>query len=87
MEILKKAPDRIEVLKKFISQMTLLSGWTGSLAATIESNIQILNNLAEYPDCVVVDFISREKVRIQKLIERERRSEDSYGRITNERFE
>lgn len=85
--LLERAPDRIAVLKEFIRQLTVLSGWVGSLAATLEVNVKVLEELAAYPDPAVVKFVARERVRIQESIETERRREEIYERHRDERFE
>jgi hypothetical protein len=85
--LLEKAPDRIAVLREFIRQLTVLSGWVGSLAATLEVHVKVLEELAAYPDPAVVEFIVHEKVRIQEIIDTERRREEVYERHRDERFE
>lgn len=85
--LLEKAPDRIAVLREFINQLTVLSGWVGSFAATLEANVKIVDELAAHPDPAVVEFIAREKVRIKEIIDTERRREEAYERHRDERFE
>jgi hypothetical protein len=41
LKLLDKAPDRVEVLKKFIAQFSP-TGWVGSHAAIVESNARLL---------------------------------------------
>jgi hypothetical protein len=85
--LLENAPDKSAVLKEFVRQLIELSGWVGSLAATIETNVKILDELLTYPDPIVVEFIGRQKIRIQEIIEAERRRENAYERHRDERFE
>lgn len=85
--LLEKSPDRIAVLREFIRQLIEISGWVGSLSATLDVNVRILDELLTYPDPVVVEFIRREKVRIQEKIDTERRREQAYERHRDERFE
>ena len=84
--LLEKAPDRIAVLREFIRQLTVLSGWVGSLAATLEVHAKVLEELATYPDPAVVEFIVHEKVRIQEIIDTERRREEVYERHKKRAF-
>jgi len=85
--LLEKAPDKIAVLREFIRQLIEIRGWAGSLAATLEVNVKILEELTSYPDPAVVDFIARERIRIEKLIETERQRENAHDRQRDERFE
>lgn len=85
--LLEKAPDRIAVLREFIRQLVQVSGWVGSLAATIETNVKILDELLTYPDHTVVEFIRHERVRIHGTVDTERRREEVYERHRDERFE
>jgi hypothetical protein len=85
--LLEKAPDRIAVLREFIRQLVYVDGWVGSLAATIETNVKILDELLTYPDPAVIEFIARERVNIQERIDTERQREQAYERHRDERFE
>jgi hypothetical protein len=86
LRLLERSPDRVEVLKQFGHQF-MPSGWTGSLAATIESNAKLLDELATYPDSHVVDFVVSEQVRLRKFVENERQRENAEDRARDERFE
>jgi len=61
--------------------------WSGSLAVILESNAKLLNELDEYPDPAVVQFVTQEKVRLGKAIETERRAETLADRERNACFE
>jgi hypothetical protein len=85
--LLEKAPDRIAVLRGFIRQLIEISGWVGSLAATLEVNLKMLDELGTHTDPAVVEFIAHERVRIEEIIDTERRRENAYERHRDERFE
>jgi hypothetical protein len=85
--LLEKAPNRVAVIREFIRQLIEISGWVGSLAATLEVDLKILGELDGYPDPAVVEFIARERVRVQEIIDTERRREQAYERNRDERFE
>jgi hypothetical protein len=85
-KLLDKAPDRVEVLKKFIGRFSPM-GWAGSHAAIVESNAQLLDELAAYPDPAVVEFIAKEKSRLAQAIQAERQTETLIERERDERFE
>jgi hypothetical protein len=85
--LLEKSPDRIAVLREFIRQLMEIRGWVGDLSATLEVNVKILDELDAYPDPAVLEFITRERVRIRGIIDTERRREQAYERHRDERFE
>lgn len=86
LHLLERAPERIEVLKRFIQQFEP-SGWTGSRAATIEANAKLLDNLGFLNDAPLQEFIAAEKARIMAFIKDEKRRELEEDREENERFE
>lgn len=85
--LLEKSPDRIAVLREFIRQLIEISGWVGSLSATLEVNVRILDEMDAYPDSAVVEYIASQRPRIQEIIGTERRREQAYERDRDERFE
>ena len=62
-------------------------GWSGSLAAIIESNAKLLDEFATSPDPRVADFVASERVRLRKVVENERQRENADDRARDERFE
>jgi hypothetical protein len=86
LRLLEKAPDRIEVLKKFILQFSPMS-WGGSRAAIVATNTRLLDELEAYPDPALVEFVAKEKVRLSRAIEEEKRQENELDRARDERFE
>jgi hypothetical protein len=87
MRLLENAPNRIAVIKAYIDQLIDITSWSGSRAAVIELNVKLLDDLTNYPEQSVVDFVASEKERIQKIIEAERRNDDFLNRHRDERFE
>ena len=85
-KLLDKAPDRVEVLKKFIGQFSP-TAWAGSHAAIVESNAKLLDDLAGHPDPALVEFIQEEKTRLSQAIRAERQTETLIEREMGERFE
>ena len=84
--LLDRAPGRVAVLRKFTEKF-VPSGWTGSLAATIGSNMKLLDDLTAYPDPALVEFIAQERVRLTGVINAERQTEVVFQRETDDRFE
>jgi hypothetical protein len=65
--ILDKAPNRIEVLRKFIRQFSP-PGWGSSQANTLESNLRLLDEIAGHADPVLAEFARKEKSRLSQAI-------------------
>lgn len=85
-KLLDKAPDHVEVLKKFIGRFSPL-GWGSSHATIVETNAKLLDELAGYPDRALVEFIAKEKTRLAEAITAERETETLFERERDERFE
>jgi hypothetical protein len=67
-KILKKSPDRVEVLKKFIRQFSL-PGWDASRAAEgVQSNLSLLDDMVAYSDPALDEFAGKEKNRLSQVI-------------------
>ena len=73
LAVLKKAPDRVAVLKEFVRRFRLMS-WSGSRATILATNVKLLDELGGYFDPTFIEFIAREKVLLNKEIEAERRA-------------
>ena len=87
LRLLDEAPDRVEVLKQFVRQFHPTGVWSGSLAAILESNAELLDQLDAYPDPNVIAFVRDEKKRLAKVIENEKQHETAFDRRRDERFE
>jgi hypothetical protein len=85
LRFLERAPAPTAVLEQFVRQFIPLGGWAGSLAAILESNAKLLDELDEYP--TLSDAVAREKKRLQEQIKRERGQEMESDREHDERFE
>jgi len=86
LALLKKAPNRVAVLKEFVRRFSPLS-WSGSRATIVASNAKLLDELEGDSDPAFIEFVAQEKVRLGKEIEAERRLESSADRARDERFE
>lgn len=64
--ILEKAPDRVQVLKKFIRQLSL--PWDPSRAAEVQANLHLLDDFACHPDPKLANFAKSEKSRLSQAI-------------------
>jgi hypothetical protein len=65
--VLERSPDRIHVLRKFISQFQL-PGRDILQAAEVESDLRLLDEMPEYSDPGLLDFAVREKRRLSQAI-------------------
>jgi hypothetical protein len=86
LRLLEKAPNPIEVLKRYTRQIRLSGGW-GSPASITEANARLLDKLPPSSDSAMKAFIEDEKVRLAQDIEELRRHETARDRKRSERFE
>jgi hypothetical protein len=86
MSLLEKAPDRVEVLRRYIDKFQPMS-WSGSQVPPWEANAKLLDSLADYPDPDIIAFAAAEKTRLQSVLDLVRQREASRERRENERFE
>jgi len=85
-KILDKAPNPVEVLRKFVSQFSP-AVWDSSRAAIIESNLRLLDDLNSFSDPELADFVQKEKKRLSEAIKVVRQIETPFFPETEERFE
>ncbi|MBZ5678376.1 MAG: hypothetical protein LAP61_29415 [Acidobacteriia bacterium] len=85
LRFLERAPDPAAVLQQFVCQFRPSSGWRGSLAAILETNAALLDQLDEYPG--LREAVVLEKERLQEWIKSERVRETASNRARDERFE
>lgn len=86
LRLLRKSPNPVEVLKQYVRQFAP-SCWSGSRAAAIESNVRLLDDLSEFSDTAVSEFVKGEKIRFAGVSEAEKRMEKARHRTSDERFE
>jgi hypothetical protein len=86
LDLLKNAPDRVEVLRAFLLRLRPMS-WSGSRATVMESNLKLLDELEGFSDPIFKEFVAQEKVRFREEIDAERRKERITDRTRDERFE
>jgi hypothetical protein len=86
LKLLEQAPDRIEVLKRYIERFQPM-GWSGSQVPPWEANVKLLDSLADYHDPNIVAFVAAEKTRLLSVLDVVRQREASQERRDNERFE
>jgi hypothetical protein len=84
--LLDKAPDRVAVLRNFVEQFSPPS-WPGSHASIVESNTKLLDDLVEYHDAALTEFIARVKIKLAEVVRTERHAETMAERERDERFE
>lgn len=83
--LLEKAPDAGDVLRQFVRQFSPHGGWSGSLAAIIESHEPLLDDLGAFAN--LTDVIAGEKVKLKKAIAQQRQWETATDKERDERFE
>lgn len=84
--LLDKAPNRIALLEVYAQRIRPLS-WSGSLAATTESRLPLLQQLFDHADPAVAAFARAEESRLRREVDQQRRQETKQDSTTDERFE
>ena len=86
MEILKRAPDPLAVLKTFVRRFRPRS-WSGSLAAIIESRLRLLDRLGELKNESLEDYATEIRPQLVDEVFERRKQEDERDSARDERFE
>jgi hypothetical protein len=85
LRFLERAPDPTVILREFTGQFMPAAAWSGSLAATLESNATLLDQLDAYP--VLHEIVIQQKEQVRQWIMDEQRRETAFDRDRDERFE
>ena len=86
LAILDKSPDRMAVLKQFVSRFRP-SSWSGSRAAAMETRLPLLGKLEKHTDPTVAQFAKADGARLREEVDEERKWETRKDRASDERFE
>jgi hypothetical protein len=86
MEMLKRAPDPLAVLERFVGRFSPTS-WSGSRAAIIESRLGLLDRLGDLKNASLVEYVSRIRPQLVDEIARMRKWENERDSARDERFE
>lgn len=86
MEMLKRAPDPLTVLKTFVGRFRPRS-WSGSRAAIIESRLGLLDRLRELNNRTLDDYAAETHRQLTEEIAQTRKLEDEQDSARDERFE
>jgi hypothetical protein len=86
IEMLKRAPEPLAVLKTFVRRFSPTT-WSGSRAAIIESRLGLLDRLGELKNASLEDYATGIRPQIVDDIARTRKSEDERDSARDERFE
>ncbi|MGJ7609237.1 hypothetical protein ACSFA7_33230 [Variovorax sp. LT1R20] len=84
--LLARAPEPASVLARLIERFSPMS-WSGSRAALMEANAELLNHLEPNIASRLERFVAQAKAQIAREVARERLSETEYDRARDERFE
>jgi hypothetical protein len=85
--LLRRAPDRVEVLKQFVQRFEGGGGWVGSVATSLESRATLLDYLGACDDPILMAYLPEAKTRIRQAIEWHRQMETATDKQADERFE
>lgn len=86
MEMLKRAPDSLAVLKTFIRRFSPTSWW-GSRAAIVESRLGLLDRLGDLKNASLDEYVTQVRPQLVTNIAQMRESEDEKDVARDERFE
>lgn len=86
LRLLDRAPDPVEVLKRYIHRFGP-SSWSGSRASIIEERAALLEALRTHPHAQLSRFVSTEIPRLRGVIEQERRWEGDQEKLRDQSFE
>jgi hypothetical protein len=86
LQLLARAPDQIEVLKRYAAQIRHSGGW-GSTASILEANRKLFDKLPQTSDPAMKAFIQDERTRLSQDIEQARHLDAVWERKRSERFE
>ncbi len=85
--VLQRAPNRVSILKKFLERFRPLGGFVDSAASILKSNASLLNELEDFNDPDLKEYLPRAKALVNEALENEKRLELLLARQTDERFE
>jgi hypothetical protein len=85
LRFLERAHEPRAILKCVVAGFMPSHGWSGSLAAILESNAVLLDQLGAYE--ALKDAVTQERQNLQQRIDAERRRETARDRHRDERFE
>jgi hypothetical protein len=84
--LLTHAPDPNKLLDVFVPRFAPTS-WSGSLAAIVASNAQLLDQLSAFASTDLQQYARDAKTRVMRYVAEERQRETEQERRQNERFE
>jgi hypothetical protein len=86
LHLIESAPEPVAVLRAFVARFAPRS-WSGSRAAIIESNAQLLTILEDSGRANLAYVARQERERLLSEAREQRRQESEWSRRENERFE
>jgi hypothetical protein len=86
IEMLKRAPEPLAVLKAFVKRFSPKS-WSGSLAAILETRLGLLDRLVELKNSALEDYATEIRPKLVRDIAQTRKWEDERDSVRDERFE
>jgi hypothetical protein len=84
--LLEHAPDKIEVLNRYIAQFHPTT-YSGSRSAAWEANAKLLDVFEDHANASLAEFARAEQEKLRVMLDELRREELASERRENERFE
>lgn len=86
LEMIKRAPEPVAVLKTFVSRFSPTS-WSGSRAAIVESRLPLLDQLGSVKNSGIAEFVAQARSQVVEEVTRMREWENERDSARDERFE
>jgi len=86
LRLLASAPDRVAVAEQLIANFSPISSW-GSRADVIEASGKLLDDLRQFQDEALSEYIAQQRERLFNVIEDERKTDRMMDIERDDRFE
>ena len=86
LSLLTSAPDRVAVAEQLIANFSPISSW-GSRADVIEASGKLLDDLRQFQDVALNNYIVQQRERLSNVVEEERKTDRMMDIERDDRFE
>lgn len=86
LRLLASAPDRVAVTEQLIANFSPISSW-GSPAEVIEASGKMLDDLGQFQDEALNNYIAQQRERISNVVEEARKTDRMMDIERDDRFE
>jgi hypothetical protein len=86
LRLLVSAPNRVAVAEQLIANFSPFSSW-GSRAEVIEASCKLLDDLRQFQDEALNEYIAQQRERLSNVVEEERMTDRMMDIERDDRFE